>query len=191
MEDDFVRGLSDLRERFEQGRSTVKDAVSQHVSAIDEAIGALHDIKRTFQACGAASEEDVKARLVEIERELETMGCDALTYQSLPRGLMAREQFDAKVLDFEEHIRVCTAREVEIEVQRGVIRVRTDRTQVERMERELSRHAAGNEERKGHYKLGLIHFLETVRPVDAAPLLEKKGQLLDEKLALLKRLRAL
>ena len=82
-------------------------------------------------------------------------------------------------------------KQVEIEVQRGVIQARTDGAQTERMERELGRHAAGNEERKGHYKLGLILFLETVRPVDAAPLLEKKAQLLDEKLALLKRLRAL
>jgi hypothetical protein len=67
MDDDFARGLSDLRERFEQGRSTVKEAVTQHVSAIDEAIGALHDIRRTFQACGTtASEEEVKARLQEV-----------------------------------------------------------------------------------------------------------------------------
>lgn len=187
MDDDFARGLSDLRERFEQGRSTVKEAVSQHVSAIDETIGALNDIRRTFQAC-AADEEDAQARLVEVERELETMGCDALTYQSLPRGLMGREQFDARVAELEGAIGACTAREVEIEVQRGVAKARADRAHVER---ELSRHAASNEERKGHYKLALIRFLEATRPVDAAPLLERKGRLLDEKLALLKRLRAL
>jgi hypothetical protein len=118
------------------------------------------------------------------------MGCDALTYQSLPRGLMAREQFDAKVAELESNVATCTARDVEIEVQRGVVKTRVaDPAQVERAERELSRHAAGNEERRGHYKLALIRFLETVRPVDAAPLLEKKARLLDEKLALLKRLR--
>jgi hypothetical protein len=159
--------LLQLRQVREQCASV--DVPEHYVGFLNETIESLEQMKKDFLERKPAIDV-LKARLLEINKELEAMG--VRNYSSLPDGYIASDDYYDRVAKYENEIA-----EMERMIQTPSL-LSAKRWSIERASEALDQ-----------AKCTFMYFLEHQKHLDAVTYRIKSRQLLDEKLALLRLLR--
>lgn len=186
MDPDFQASLSALQARF-----TSSGQALTHAAALTETVEALQRMKRGFEQTQAQVErnnakEKRSGRLVEIERELASMGGKP-EYGSLPDGFMLDGEWTKKIKYLEESLLCLEQRKTQFvnQQQRGVSAAfggfspsgsHGDQYKNEMLEHEARVSSLKNE------KLKLLRTCKRMHDQDAY--LERKHALLDEEVTL-------
>jgi hypothetical protein len=131
-------------------------------------------------------------RLAAVNAELAAMGGEQQwhdTYTAIPKNAVDSKEYYAKLDEMERNMSEVLEKERKIEEQRMRLLSAFPATHAHNNIQSLDSALRGTQFEKDRINVMMMHFLETHKPFDSAPYLQKKRALLDEKVELLKRLR--